>query len=435
MPSGDAGEYVKRCQVLIAGAGPAGMAAAIRAREGGKSVTVLDDNPAEGGQIWRGAQEHPPTVQAARWLQRFRGSGAELIPGARVVSGDAVGRTLLVECHDRSFEIRYDHLIIASGARELFLPFPGWTLPGITGVGGLQAMVKSGLPVERKRIVVAGTGPLLLAVASYLRKRGAIVVAVVEQTEWSRLLRFAVQLRRYPAKLKQAATLTPAAYLTGTYLTGAWVVAAEGHKKVQRVTLNHLSDVRTVDCDYLAAAYGFQPNVELARYLGCELQDHAVKVDDLQQSSVSGISCAGEITGIGGVDQALIEGEIAGCAVAGLESSAQALFPVLGRARAFGRAIDETFALRSELRSLAAPDTIVCRCEDVTMDRLRTAGSWRAAKLHLRCGMGPCQGRICGPATQFLFGWQVESIRPPVFPARVASLISETDSSEKGMPV
>jgi NADPH-dependent 2,4-dienoyl-CoA reductase/sulfur reductase-like enzyme len=235
---------------------------------------------------------------------------------------------------------------------------------------------------------------------------------------------------RYPAKLRQAAGLTPSAYLTGS-----WVVAAEGDGRVQRVKLNHHADIRTVDCDYLAVSYGFQPNVELARYLGCELRGHAVKVDDRQQTSVPGVFCAGEVSGLGGVDQALVEGEIAGCAAAGQDSRAQALFPARAKAHAFGQAIDETFALRSELRTLAAPDTIVCRCEDVTLERLQTATSWRAAKLHLRCGMGPCQGRICGPAAQFLIGWQVESIPPPDFPARVASLISATTSSEKGIPV
>jgi NADPH-dependent 2,4-dienoyl-CoA reductase/sulfur reductase-like enzyme len=300
-----------------------------------------------------------------------------------------------------------------------FLPFPGWTLPNVTGVGGLQALVKSGLPVERKKIVVAGTGPLLLAVAEYLRKRGAIVAAVVEQADWNRILRFCVRLLGYPSKFRQAAALVPPAYRTS-----CWVTAAEGDDRLRRVHLQHSSGVRTLDCDYLAVAYGFWPNVELARYLGCEMRENAVKVDEWQQTSVPGIYCAGESAGIGGVDRAIVEGEIAGIVVSGDNSRARALFPARGRAWRFANALEKAFALRPELRGVADPHTIICRCEDVRLERLRTADSWRAAKLHTRCGMGPCQGRICGPAVQFLLGWQVESIRLPVFPAHISSLIS-----------
>lgn len=351
------------------------MAAAVRARESGRRVTVLDDNPAAGGQIWRNDRR-------SVWLERFEASGAELICGARVITVDPV----LVERESDSFEIRYEALILATGSRELFLPFPGWTLPNVMGVGGLQALVKSGLPVEGKRVVVAGSGPVLLAVAAYLRKRGAIVPLIVEQAPWSRLIPFAA---RHPGKLPQAAWLrgfTP-------YLAGAWVEEAERG----RVRVRQGAKVRIEPCDYLAVGYGFWPNNELGA----------------------------AITGTGGVDLAIVEGEIAGYMASGQEARARKLFGRRDRARRFARALDETFALRDELRALPTSDTIVCRCEDVTFGRLQTARSWREAKLHKRCGMGPCQGRICGPAAEFLFGWKHESVRPPVFPARVASLISE----------
>jgi hypothetical protein len=152
-------------------------------------------------------------------------------------------------------------------------------------------------------------------------------------------------------------------------------------------------------------------------------------VNDFQQTTLEGVFCAGEPTGIGGVDLALIEGQIAGLAATGRTSESQALFSKREKFRRFARLLDETFCLRSELRSLPLPDTLICRCEDVPYSRLREHTSWRGAKLHTRCGMGPCQGRICGPAAQFLFKWVPDSVRPPVFPARVEHLASPQPQS------
>src|SRR5689334_16669582 len=113
--------------VVVAGAGPAGLAAAVRARERGAHVVVLDDNPSIGGQIWRSEEVHPSNSQALQWLQRFGTCGAERITGARVIQGDPKRRVLLVEKHEGAFEMSYEKLILATGARELFLAFPGWT--------------------------------------------------------------------------------------------------------------------------------------------------------------------------------------------------------------------------------------------------------------------------------------------------------------------
>ena len=149
-----------------------------------------------------------------------------------------------------------------------------------------------------------------------------------------------------------------------------------------------------------------------------------MQVDDYQRTSVPGIFCAGEPTGIGGLELSLVEGQIAGLAAAGRETAAQPLFAEREKLRRFARVLDRTFTLRAELRSLPLPETIVCRCEDVTCSHLAPHTSWRAAKLQTRCGMGPCQARICGPAAGFLFGWAQDSIRPPVFPTRFENLIT-----------
>jgi len=145
-------------------------------------------------------------------------------------------------------------------------------------------------------------------------------------------------------------------------------------------------------------------------------------VDDFQETSVADVYCCGETTGIGGLELSLVEGEIAGLAASDKKELARSLFSVRNKQQKFATALNSAFELRSELKSLVAPDTIVCRCEDVQFSQLQSSDSWRAAKLHTRCGMGPCQGRICGAAVEFLFGWQAESVRPPVLAARVGSI-------------
>ncbi len=394
------------------------MAAAVAARRSGAAVTVLDDNPSAGGQIWRG---HERSRQAARWFGEFDSTGIALITAARVVAADPRARTVLLEKPDTAVELHYDELILACGARELFLPFPGWTLPGVFGAGGLQALVKGGMPVSGKRIVVGGSGPLLLAAAAYLRKRGGHVKLIVEQAPTSVLLRFAAQLFRSPAKVMQAAALR-VAMRSATYLTGSWVEAAEGAGRLERVRIRHGEKTWTEPCDYAGIAYGLYPNTELAALLGCRITQAGIAVDDLQRASVERVLAAGECTGIGGVELSLVEGEIAGHAACGKTDQARRLFPRREKARRFARALNSAFAPRQELKRLPRSDTFICRCEDVTLARLEPYASFRAAKLHTRCGMGPCQGRICGPAAEFLFGWRPDGVRPPILPARIGTL-------------
>src|SRR5215469_5114645 len=155
--------------VLVVGGGPAGIAAAVRAAESGAGVGIVDENAALGGQIWRSGSSAPPHAgEASAWMTRLKTAGAVVQCGKRVFHQPQPG-ILMAEGLDDVWELSYRSLVLATGARERFLPFPGWTLPNIMGAGGLQAMVKSGLPIRRKRVVVAGTGPLLLAVAAYLR--------------------------------------------------------------------------------------------------------------------------------------------------------------------------------------------------------------------------------------------------------------------------
>ena len=399
--------------VLVVGAGPAGMAAAWRAAQSGLRVGVVDDNPAAGGQIWRGG---PPEAQV--WLERIRGVDVELITGARVFQQPRPG-VLLAETEGGVCELSYESLVLATGARERFLPFPGWTLPNVMGAGGLQALVKTGLPIRGKRVVVAGSGPLLLAVAAYLRGRGADVLLIAEQASSVQLARFAVGLfskRSQALDLKKQLGNVP-------YERGCWVIEAHGEEKLERVTLMRGRKRWNVACDYLACGFHLVPNVELAELLGCVIENGRVRVDEFQQTTMPSVYSAGETTGIGGLELSLVEGEIAGLAAAGKHEAARELFPPRAKHQKFADLLNRTFALRDELKELPTPQTIVCRCEDVTFERLRGHASWRAAKLQTRCGMGPCQGRVCGGAVEFLFGWRAESVRPPALPVRIESLI------------
>ena len=404
--------------VLVVGAGPAGLAAAWRAVESGLRVSVVDDNPSAGGQIWRGEQAKPSSPEAEAWFERIRSVDIQMISGARVFQQPETG-ILLAETSEGVCQLQYKSLVLATGARERFLPFPGWTLPNVMGAGGLQALVKTGLPIEEKRVVVAGSGPLLLAVAAYLRRRGAEVLLIAEQASSVQLVKFGFSL---VGKSSQAFELKR--QLKGVpYRSGCWVSAAHGREKLESVTLVRRGKREQVACDYLACGYHLVPNTELAELLGCGLERGHVRVDEFQQTSVWQIYSAGEATGIGGLELSLVEGEIAGLAAAGKREDARKLFPIREKQRRFAKTLSRTFALRDELKNLAQPDTIVCRCEDVTFERLRAHRSWRAAKLQTRCGMGPCQGRVCGGAVEFLFGWRAESVRPPALPVRVESLI------------
>jgi D-hydroxyproline dehydrogenase subunit alpha len=273
---------------------------------------------------------------------------------------------------------------------------------------------------------LAGSGPLLLAVAAGLTKSGAKVEGIYEQAKLNRLAALSVSLLGMPAKLAEGARYRLRT-LYAPYRTGSWVVRADGENRLHQVTVTDGRRQWTVACDWLGCGFHLVPNLELPRLFNCRITEGYVSVDELQQSSAPDVACVGELTGVGGLEKALLEGQIAGWATAGNNAKAQALAPRRKRLERFAARMDRAFALRPELRTLAEESTLVCRCEDVPHAALGQCGSWREAKQHTRCGMGPCQGRICGAATEFLFGWERTGIRPPVFPARVSSLAAPTE--------
>jgi NADPH-dependent 2,4-dienoyl-CoA reductase/sulfur reductase-like enzyme len=420
---------MQACDILIIGAGPAGLSAALAAAPSGASIVIVDDNLAPGGQIWRDG----PGVQLPRAARRLRDavaacSNVRIRSATRVVAAPAA-QTLLLEDADHAVCMVWKKLVLCLGARELLLPFPGWTLPGVTGAGGLQALVKAGMAVAGERTVVAGSGPLLLAAAATARQAGAQVLLVAEQARWTAVAGFAAQLWRWPGKALQAVALASPRYATSTH-----IVAVQGQGRVESVRLRQGGRTWEVACDRVACGFGLVPNVQLGQLLGCALALDAsgvqsIAVDTWQATSLPNVYAAGECTGFGGSERALAQGRIAGYAAVGNTVAAQQHAPERARWDGFARQLQRSFALDPQLQQLPAADTLVCRCEDVRWEQLAAFSSWTEAKLHSRCGMGACQGRVCGAATQFLLGWTPPAPRGPLVPARIGTLAAYATGS------
>lgn len=430
--------------LLIIGAGPAGLAAAAAAAESGLQIDIIDDNFMSGGQIWRGGAHKQNDPRAlALWSTLNECDHVRFHFQSKVI--DACQKNdvieIVIETQGAPSEQTKAHIftakkiIICTGARELLLPFPGWTLAGVTGAGGLQALSKAGYPVAGKRVIIAGTGPLLLAVAASLIERGAEVTHILEQAKFGSLSRFALGLLATPSKISQALKLGRSLKQV-IYHADSYVMKAHAHvqtdlsnlssEQVASATVSILGEIQEIPCDLLACGYGLIPNIDLAAALNCELEDQGnyekVIVNQWQASTQENIYCAGEGTGIGGVDLALAEGRIAGYAASGQNPKAEKYFKERKKWQAFATRLHRSFALRPELKQLCLADTIVCRCEDVSYQELIKHTDWRDAKLHTRCGMGACQGRICGAANRFLFSWERDAGRLPLSPAKISSI-------------
>lgn len=418
---------VRDFEVLVVGAGPAGLAAAHAAASHGAKVGLVDAQLRAGGQVWRHDLRFGAPKRARVQIAGLAAAGIAWLGGCEIALAE--DRVLHGEGADGPMSLRWRALVLATGARELLLPFPGWTLPGVTGAGGLQALAKQGWPVAGKRVLVAGSGPLLLAAAATLKRHGACVFGIHEQAGPAALRGFAARLPRWPGKLAQAAALRLKLFDV-PYRSGSLVVAAHGEESLREVEIETRTGRRRIACDLLAAGWGLVPNVELARVLGCRLDDSGthphIAVDDDLRTSRHGVYAAGEALGIGGLDCARVEGAMAGHFAAGAPQATQALRWRRRQARAFADLLRRQFALRPRARALAAADTLVCRCEDVALSSVQAHADPRQIRLVTRCGMGACQGRVCGAALREL-GLPAPSLsatatRPPIFPMRLAAL-------------
>ncbi|GAA0920083.1 FAD/NAD(P)-binding oxidoreductase [Nonomuraea longicatena] len=412
--------------LAVVGGGPAGVAGALTAALLGLRVVLLDGNARLGGQYHRHALGERPKARFARQCE--------------VLSARAEVRTRrqiwAVAAEDGAFTVHAKgeppllarRLLIATGAHDRPLPFPGWDLPGVLTAGGAQALLKGDGVVAGRRVAVAGTGPFLLPVAAGLARAGAHVVGVYEASS-------GLGLAGHPilalGKAGEAAgyALRLARHRV-PYLTGHAVIAAHGGQEVTGVTVARLGrdwrarSAKRVACDTLAVGYGFVPQLDLAVQLGCATASDAdgspvVAVDARQRTSVPGVWAAGEPTGVGGSELAELEGRIAGLAAAGGADVPAVLLRRRARLRAFAAALHRAYPVRPGWTGWLREDTLVCRCEEVPLARVREAqrlgaADARSIKLLARPGMGWCQGRMCGYAVSCLSGQPQQAPRRPI---------------------
>lgn len=376
---------MKRFDVIVVGAGPAGLSAAVAACGAGRTVLLLDAAARPGGQFWRHRPGSPPPA-----LQRLlaRLGRVDYRPGSPVWF---VEPGFGVHTPDTSYEGA--HLVLATGAYDRVIPFTGWDLPGVVTAGGAQALLKGQGVVIGRRVVVAGAGPFLLPVAVGLARAGVSVAGVFEAGRPSRYLRHASALPKAVEACGYGMSLLRHRI---PYRTGQVVTAAHGDRRLEAVTAGG----RTIECDALAIGFGFTPQIELAVALGCRTtldSDGSLVVS----GTVPGVFVAGEITGVGGAALAVVEGTIAGLAAAGRPVPAR----LLRRRESLRRFASAMATVHPVPRLDCGDDVIVCRCEGITAGEVRSAVTalgvvdTRGAKLMARTGMGWCQGRVCGHAT------------------------------------
>lgn len=429
--------------LLIVGAGPAGLSAAATAGEMGLRVRVVDEGQQPGGQYYR-----QPALEGSRRDVR-QARGHQLIERARAVADFELGSIVFgvdraegqlrfwVERGGDIEVVEPRAAILATGAYDSPSAFPGWTLPGVLSAGAADVLVRSQHVRPGRRAVVAGSGPFLFVVANELRRAGVHVAEIVEASTVRHALSYLPATLRHARRYPELAGLVLPAYLARTPIRrGQIVVAAEGRETLEAVRIAPRVDVqrraratnagghaanerpsdRLVEADLLCVNYGFSASTELARLARCGLawdpglNQLVPAVDEWQQSSRPGLFLAGEACGLGGAEVALVEGELAAHGVARyLDRSiprsaarAAALNRRLRQLRAFARLLPLVFPRPSELLGLAGGETLVCRCENVALERVMAAVDQTGAanlnevKTTTRAGMGWCQGRICG---------------------------------------
>lgn len=417
-------------EIAIIGAGPAGVSAAVAAAGAGAKVTLIEEYARPGGQYYKqpAASLNPARLphSLADNIQR----GRELLAGLNHPNIDLRCGTLVWNISpDRVLDLygpnsaerlQAKKVIVAAGAYERVVPFPGWTLPGVTTVGAAQLLLKGqGLLVGQK-IVIAGTGPLLQLAAVQLLDAGAEIAAIVELKSRAEFFAHASKLFGQWSKIGQGMANqkrlmeagVPIKYgyavvrgLGETWVTGAVIAKVDSAgKPVPR-------SEETIAADAVCINFGFVPSTELTRLAGCDQKfdpnfgSPATVTNPDFETSVRGIFAVGEVRGIGGVEVALLEGRMAGAAAArqlGHQPNGHDVRKEWERARAGVESLSAMFAVKPGLYEAIADDVLVCRCEEVTAGAIRSAVRSGAMNLNSlkawnRCGMGRCQGRNCGP--------------------------------------
>lgn len=428
--------------ITIIGGGPAGIAAALAAARIGKNVRIIEGSARLGGQYWR----HLPEEGENKWagqeglhddyqkgyqlrLEVMQHPNIELLSNTHVwhaaYNEDQI--TLNIIRGGAASELQVDALILATGAYDRSLPFPGWDIPGVMTAGAAQSLLKGSYVHPGKRVVVAGTGPFLLPVAGGLANAGTEIAGLFEANRLRRwipsihialanfskallALHYLRTLSKNKVKLKRGYCVVRADAGSDGLLHSVTVARVNGNFEVKAGT------EREILCDALAISWGFTPDMSVANNLGLaqHIDPHdgstIVTVDEFQRTSVKRIFAAGEVTGVGGSELAMIEGEIAGAAAAyslGLSQNEDqvARWKRLQKKRSgqrkFARTLLRVYRVEPGWMNWLTSETLICRCEEVCLGEIRKAVSElgatnvRSTKLFTRAGMGMCQGRTC----------------------------------------
>jgi thioredoxin reductase len=422
-------------ELLVVGGGPAGMAAAAAAAEAGVEVVLVDERAKPGGQFYKQPSEAHHVIEpeldkqyreGRALIARVEAAGVERLAGVEVWAA-AGPRELYALGGGRAYALRPERLVLATGAYERGVPVPGWTLPGFMTTGAAQTLMRAYQVLPGRRVLVTGNGPLNLQVAAEIVRDGGEVVALCELAAFR-------SPRRAPAAARMALA-TPALMAEGArlaavihrarvpVLTGWAVVRAEGDGAVERAVVARIDAAgravagteRVFDVEAICAGYGFLPSNELARTLGAAHRFEpargqlAAVVDGRGRSSLDGVWIAGDSGGTGGARLARAVGFLAGLDAArslrrspstSLEGEEREAKRERDRSRRFQAALWGLFAAPRLVDQLALPDTLVCRCEEVSLAAVNAsfadgAGAIGAVKRVTRAGMGRCQGRYC----------------------------------------
>ncbi|MFG1907674.1 FAD-dependent oxidoreductase [Kribbella sp. NPDC048928] len=496
----------RMAEVVVVGAGPAGIAAALAAADGGADVLLVDNGRALGGQYNRQlatefAAHRPDRLQhewksfAAQRDRLVAHQGITYLPDtsiwaledqrlwAQTGPADSSGR--------QPFPIDAKAIVLATGAYDRVVPFPGWDLPGVYTAGAAQALAKGQRIAVGHRVLVAGTGPFLLPVAESLIGVGAHVVALLEANSLKTVRKgWSTDPMVAPSKLKEAVGYGALLARHRVPLRHGWtVIAAHGAARVEAATLARLDEnwhpipgsERRVEVDALCVGFGFTANLELAVAARCNLTTGpdggpAVSVDADQQTSTPGVFAAGELTGIGGAALSTAEGTLAGTAAAAHIRTAAHDTPtaahhtrtaadhtrtatrsagtpeagwdrevrgVVDKGRRFAVALAAAYPVRDGWQSWSTAETLVCRCEEVTRGELEGAAEargladGRAMKLSSRAGLGMCQGRVCSRTVAALLAGPgdvpVPSMKRPIaVPVRLRDLAAAEAAQPAG---
>jgi D-hydroxyproline dehydrogenase subunit alpha len=466
---------VREAEIIVVGGGPAGLAAALEAQAAGADVVLIDEYLTLGGQYYKqvpdgftlksAKAEGAELGEGAELIARLRASKIETLLGA-LVWGIFDERTVALFHNDKVERLRARKLIVAPGAQEAPVAFPGWTVPGVLTGGAAQALMVSQRILPGQRVVLAGAGPLQLKVASQFVEAGAEVVDILEASSkppmsmenalrafghWGKMregLEYWLKLKK--AQVPYHPHQVPVRALGTEALEAVVVADVDAEWRVIPGT------ERTLEADTLCLSYGFLPAPQLPRLAGCRIaydEDSGgwvTRHDENQETSVPGVYVAGEVGGIGGADVAEEQGRVAAIAALralgkvpadGLRKQEEKSRARLAEARKFAGLTRDMMRLKPALFELMTDDTIVCRCEDVSVQAVRAAladgePTVRAVKIRTRAGMGCCQGRMCGYLVSRLIARHTgagldriepDSPRPPVKPIPLGALAAGVD--------